>query len=101
VGTQIVRAGQERIEGYQRTLTRSGLQFDPLLVIASASTRRGGYDSVQRLLQIEDHPNAALCFNEVVALGFIEAIQLFGLKVGAGFGVIGFNDVSADTEQPP
>jgi LacI family transcriptional regulator len=86
-------AGQERMEGYQRALTRSGLQFDPLLVIPSAPTRRGGYDSVQKLLQIEDHPTAALCFNDVVALGVIEAIQLAGLKVGADFGVIGFNNI--------
>jgi LacI family transcriptional regulator len=91
-------AGQERIEGYRRALTRSGLPFDPLLVIASVPTRLGGYDSVQRLLQIEDRPTAALCFNDVVALGVIEALELAGLKVGAGFGVIGFNDVSADTE---
>jgi DNA-binding LacI/PurR family transcriptional regulator len=35
----------------------------PLLVIASAPTRRGGYDSVQKLLQIENRPTAALCFN--------------------------------------
>src|SRR5580700_7476443 len=86
-------AGQERVEGYQRALTRSGLQFDPLLVIASAPTRRGGYESVQKLLQIEDRPTAALCFNDVVALGVIEAIQLAGLKVGADFGVIGFNNI--------
>jgi LacI family transcriptional regulator len=63
------------------------------LVIPSAPTRRGGYDSVQRLLQIEDRPTAALCFNDVVALGVIEAIQLAGLKVGADFGVIGFNNI--------
>jgi LacI family transcriptional regulator len=87
-------AGQERMEGYQRALTRSGLPFDPLLVIPSAPTRRGGYDSVQRLLQIEDRPSAALCFNDVVALGVIEAIQLAGLKVGTGFGVIGFNNIA-------
>ena len=48
--------------------------------------------------QPASEPTAALCFNDVVALGVIEAIQLAGLKVGAGFGVIGFNDVSADTE---
>ena len=86
-------AGQERVEGYQRALTRSGLQFDPLLIIPSAPTRRGGYDSVQRLLQIKDRPTAALCFNDVVALGVIEAIQLAGLKAGADFGVIGFNNI--------
>jgi LacI family transcriptional regulator len=91
-------AGQERVEGYQKALTRSGLQFDPLLLVAAAPTRRGGYDGVPRLLQIEDRPTAALCFNDVVALGVIEALQLTGLKVGAGFGVIGFNDLSADTK---
>src|ERR1700726_2445077 len=46
-------AGQERVEGYQRALTRLGLPFDPLLIIPSAPTRRGGYDSVQRILQVE------------------------------------------------
>jgi LacI family transcriptional regulator len=93
-------ASQERLEGYQKALTRFGLPYDSLLVVASVPTRRGGYDSVQRILQIEDRPTAALCFNDVVALGVIEAIQLAGLKVGASFGVIGFNDVSADTDPP-
>src|SRR5262245_32998628 len=66
--------------------------------IPSAPTRAGGYDSVRKLLQIEDRPTAALCFNDVVALGVIEGIQLAGLKVGSDFGVIGFYDVSTETE---
>lgn len=92
-GSSNSSAGQERVAGYQRALTRFGLQFDPLLVIPSAPTRRGGYDSVQKLLRIEDRPTAALCFNDVVALGVIEAIQIAGLKVGTDFGVIGFNNI--------
>jgi LacI family transcriptional regulator len=84
---------QERIDGYRNALTRSGLEFDPRLVIPSTPTRRGGYDSVRRLLQIAERPTAVLCFNDVVALGVIEAIQLAGLKVGSGFGVIGFNNI--------
>jgi LacI family transcriptional regulator len=91
-------AVQERVEGYERALTRSGLQFDPLLVIPSAPTRAGGYDSVRKLLQIEDRPSAALCFTDVVALGVIEALRLAGLKVGSDFGVIGFNDLSTETQ---
>jgi LacI family transcriptional regulator len=91
-------AVQERVEGYQKALARSGLQFDPLLVIPSAPIRAGGYDSVRRLLQIEDRPNAALCFNDLVALGVIEGLKLAGVKVGSDFGVIGFNDVSTETQ---
>jgi LacI family transcriptional regulator len=91
-------ATQERVEGFQRALSRCGLPFDPVLLIPAAPTRRGGYDSVERLLQVENRPTAALCFNDVVALGFMEALQLAGVKVGAGFGVVGFNDVSLETE---
>ena len=86
-------ASQERVEGYRQALTQSGLEFDPLLVLPSTPTRRGGYDSVPRLLPIEDRPTAALCFNDVVALGVIEALQLAGVKVGLDFGVIGFNNI--------
>jgi LacI family transcriptional regulator len=84
---------QERVEGYRKALSQFGLKFDPLLVIPSTPTRRGGYDSVPRLLQIKDRPTAAVCFNDVVALGVIEALQLAGIKVGSGFGVIGFNNI--------
>jgi LacI family transcriptional regulator len=93
VGNPNSSAGQERMEGYKKALTRSALRFNPRLVIPSAPTRRGGYDSVQQLLQIEDRPTAALCFNDVVALGVLEAIGLAGRKAGAGFGVIGFNNI--------
>jgi LacI family transcriptional regulator len=35
---------------------------------------------------------------DVVALGVIEALRLAGLKVGSDFGVIGFNDLSTETQ---
>jgi LacI family transcriptional regulator len=93
--------GKERIEGYQLALGRLGLQFDPALLIPSAPTRRGGHDSVQRLLRIEKRPTATLCFNDVVALGVIEALQLSELKVGADFGVVGFNNIPDAAQSLP
>jgi LacI family transcriptional regulator len=93
--------GGGRIEGYQLALARMGLQFDPLLLIPSPPTRRGGHDSVQRLLKMEKRPTAALCFNDVVALGVIEALQLSDLKVGADFGVVGFNNIPDAAQSLP
>ena len=93
--------GQERIKGYERALRRSDLRFDPLLVVPSAPNRRGGYDSVQKLLQMRNRPTAALCFNDVVALGVIEAIQHSGLNAGADFGVIGFNNIPDAAQSLP
>ena len=93
--------GKERIEGYRLALARLGLEFDPVLLIASAPTRRGGHDSVQRILQMEGRPTATLCFNDVVALGVIEALQLSDLKVGADFGVVGFNNIPDAAQSLP
>ena len=93
--------GKERIEGYQLALGRLGLEFDPTLLVPSAPTRRGGHDSVQKLLQMETRPTATLCFNDVVALGVIEALQLSNVKVGADFGVVGFNNIPDATQSLP
>src|SRR5215469_8122745 len=93
--------GKERIKGYERALRRSDLKFDPLLVVPSAPDRRGGHDSVEKLLQMKNRPTAALCFNDVVALGVIEAIQHSGLNAGADFGVIGFNNIPDAAQSLP
>jgi LacI family transcriptional regulator len=93
--------GRERVEGYQLALTRLGLRFDADLLIPSAPTRGGGHDSVQRLLRMENRPTAAVCFNDVVALGVIEALQLSDLKVGVDFGVVGFNNIPDAAQSLP
>jgi LacI family transcriptional regulator len=100
-GDPNVSTGRERTEGYQRALAQFGLPFDPLLVLPAPPTRRGGYDNVQRLLQIENRPTAALCFNDVVALGVIEALQHAGVRAGKEFGVVGFNNVPDAAQSLP
>jgi LacI family transcriptional regulator len=100
-GNPNVSTGKERIEGYHMALADLGLRFDPLLIVPSAPTRRGGHESVQRLLQMESRPTATLCFNDVVALGVIEALQISGLKVGADFGVVGFNNIPDAAQSLP
>jgi len=100
-GNPKASTGQERIEGYQRALTHLGLQFDPLLVVPSVPNRGGGHDGVQTLLRMERRPSAALCFNDVVALGVIEAIKHSNLKVGTDFGVVGFNNIPDAAQSLP
>jgi LacI family transcriptional regulator len=100
-GDPEVSTGQERIQGYKRALVRSGLQFDRSLVVPAPPTRRGGYDVVLQLLQMENPPTAALCFNDVVALGAIEALQQAGVRAGKQFGVVGFNNVPDAAQSLP
>jgi LacI family transcriptional regulator len=100
-GNPETTTGQERIEGYQHALKTLGLQFDPGLVIPCAPTRRGGSNSVQRLLQLVNPPGAAVCYNDVVALGAIEALQRSGVRPGKDFGVVGFNNVQEAAQSLP
>jgi LacI family transcriptional regulator len=100
-GDPAVSTGRERLEGYQGALAGLGLAFDPRLVLPTAPTRRGGFDSVQQLLRIENRPTAALCFNDVVAFGVIEALQQANLRVGREFGVVGFNNVPDAAQSLP
>jgi LacI family transcriptional regulator len=86
-------ATQERLEGYQRALTRRDLPLELRWMVPSSPNRCGGYRNTASLLELENPPTAAVCFNDLVAFGLVQALQQAGRKPGAEFGVIGFNDV--------
>jgi LacI family transcriptional regulator len=93
--------GEERLQGYRQALARWELLFDPVLVLRSVPNRRGGFDGVQKLLELNDPPTAALCFNDVVALGAMESLRHLGQKPGADFGVVGFNNIPEAAQSVP
>jgi LacI family transcriptional regulator len=94
-------ATQERLEGYQRALTRRDLPIELRWMVPSSPSRCGGYRNTANLLQLENPPTAAVCFNDLVAFGLVQALQQAGRKPGAEFGVIGFNDVPVILDSYP
>jgi LacI family transcriptional regulator len=100
-GNPEVSTGRERLKGYHQALTRRKRKYDPQIVIPSLPNRRGGFDAIHHLLQLDIQPTAAICFNDVVALGAIEAIQRLGLAPGADFAVIGFNNIPDAAQNIP
>ena len=94
-------ATQERLEGYQRALTRRDLPIELRWMVPSSPSRCGGYRNTASLLELENPPTAAVCFNDLVAFGLVQALQQAGRKPGAEFGVIGFNDVPVILDSYP
>ena len=45
-------------------------------------------------LSLPEPPTAALCFNDVVAIGVIYALDGRGLAAGRDFAVVGFDDIA-------
>ena len=62
----------------------------------------GGATATPQLFSLPDPATAALCFNDVVAIGLTRALMEGGVSVGVEFDVIGFDDIEeASTRFPP
>ncbi|GAB4577046.1 MAG: LacI family DNA-binding transcriptional regulator [Roseibium sp.] len=81
---------RERMSGYRAALTEAGREP---LVLTGRSSRSFGREAAQRLAK--DHPevDAAICFNDLVALGMLSGCAQIGRDVGSGFKIVGFDDI--------
>ncbi len=87
-------ARHERQMGYEAALKRAGIAVDKRLLIHSPVTRNGGRQAIIELLALEQPPTAALCYNDIVAIGVMLGLQSVGLAPGKDFGVIGSDDIA-------
>lgn len=86
--TQI--ASQDRLQGFEQTLTAAGL-FDSGLVLEGDFGEASGYDAMQKLLS--QKPDALFAANDLMAAGAYRAIYEAGLKIPDDIAVIGFDDI--------
>jgi LacI family transcriptional regulator len=81
---------QERMSGYRSALAAAGMTP---LVIPGRASRAFGREAAWLLSR--DHPDAdaAICFNDLVALGMLTGFAELGRPVGAPFRLVGFDDI--------
>ncbi len=101
-GVAAMSAFGERSAGFREGVARAGLALPPEYVIEAPPTKAGGVAALNVALSLPLKPTAALCFNDIVAIGAVHALSRHGLKAGADFAIVGFDD-SAEAEQraPP
>lgn len=93
-GKEEVSSRKERITGYKNALRKYRRALDPSWILASIPNREGGYQSMQSLMRLPTAPTAALFFNDMVAIGAMQALLAAGKKPGQDFALVGFNDVA-------
>jgi LacI family transcriptional regulator len=81
---------EERMSGYLAVMTAAGRA--PLVLTGRAS-RAFGRDAALRLSREHADCDAALCFNDLVALGMAAGFAEAGVRLGAGFRLVGFDDI--------
>jgi LacI family transcriptional regulator len=93
---------QQRLTGYKKALALTKIGFDASLVIAGVPTRQGGYTAMRQLIAIEPRVTAAVCYNDICALGALSALGERGLVAGKDFALMGFDNVlDAEHANPP
>ncbi len=88
------KTNAERIDGYRITLQQAGLSFNPdCLVVGPNGQPDGGAEGMAQILNLSPRPTAVVCYNDLMAIGAIQAVQRAGLHVPDDISITGFDDI--------
>ena len=93
-------AYSERYAGFASSMMRHELHLDPVNILNGGSSREFGRSSVDHLLAHKERPSALIAYNDLVAIGIMDAIRAAGLQVGKDIAVIGYDDIPEAKNQP-
>lgn len=84
----------DRLSGYQRALVESGIDpHDRWICLVQRVSIDAGYAAVKRLLQQASEITGITCYNDLMAVGALQACKELGLRVPEDVAVVGFDDV--------
>jgi len=96
-GPRTSRAAKLRFAAFLDTMKEHGLAPDPRHVFGHTSTLGEAMEIGRRLAEMEDRPSAVICFDDLIAIGVIKALQDAGLRVPDDLSVVGFDDIEFNT----
>jgi DNA-binding LacI/PurR family transcriptional regulator len=92
-GTDQTSTGRDRYQGYVNAMKKAGLEVLPSLRLAGPRTKREGFEATAEFLAMKDKPTAAVCWNDLVAIGLMSGIARAGYQPGKDFSVTGYDDL--------
>jgi DNA-binding LacI/PurR family transcriptional regulator len=92
-GTDQTSTGRDRYQGYVNALRKANIDVDPSLRIPGPRTKQGGFEAAVHFLSLPQKPTAAVCWNDLVAIGLMNGIARAGLVPGRDVSVTGYDDL--------
>ena len=83
----------ERVKGYKQALEEAGTGWYSEDVIPTGSTIEEGYTVGKRVFSQPKPYTAALCFNDMVAVGLSNALVEYDIKVPDDVSIVGFDNI--------
>ncbi|MBP7241259.1 LacI family DNA-binding transcriptional regulator [Amaricoccus sp.] len=81
---------EERMAGYRVAMAAAGL---PTVALHGRPTRAFGRETALELRAARPDIEGAVCFSDLVALGMLAGLAQAGVRVGAEFRLVGFDDI--------
>lgn len=81
----------DRLRGYERTMSRLGLESH-VLTAPGEYTEEGGYGGARLLLDEKERPTAVFAANDLAALGVLTALEEAGLSIPEDVSLVGYDN---------
>ena len=83
---------RERRGGFKSVMRRHGL--DENIVYSCSSNFRGGAVAAHEAFATKNGPTAAVCYNDIVAMGVTAGLRDMGIRPGHDIAITGFDDIA-------
>ena len=95
---EFIPGGLKRVAGYRQFVAaRQGASR----VFPGETTRGFGLEAARLIAEKHESVDAALCFNDLVALGMIAGFSELGIAIGRDFRIAGFEDLEESAQTWP
>jgi len=84
---------KDRLRGYQQALIGHSVPVDNKLILDAGPYFENGYSRGKEIFSSDNKPTAVFCYNDLVAIGLINAVLELGLRAPDDVAVIGFDDI--------
>jgi len=88
INTEPGSVNPSRLRGYEEFLRERGLPRRAEWIVSGEGVR-GGAEAAMRLMAVKDRPTAILAFSDAQALGAMQALLRFGLRVPEDLSIVG------------
>lgn len=102
-GPSATEASQVRRTGLEQAMQEANLTLDPELCLSGFPNVEGGFQAASVLLSMPENerPTAIMCYNDIVAIGALQAIRAHNLRVPEDISVVGFDDIAMAAHTNP
>jgi DNA-binding LacI/PurR family transcriptional regulator len=82
-----------RLDGYRHALAEAGIEADDSLLVTGDYSRESGLSAMESLLKLPERPSAIFASSDLQAIGAMEVIRDYGLRVPEDIAIVGYNDI--------